>query len=370
MKLSINQAYHLPKSKKRISIIRITGGIMSKSHNKTSSSNGGKTSSKASSGTKPAKTTNYSLGSRNMVIAAKNALSRAGKSYSSVATISQRFSHFSAYAKQEFGTKIMEHLTRDTVAAYAKTLVEKVNAGQLSAATAQNYLSAVNVVLSLARGDYALRVTAVRDAGLASRSGVAKEDKSVSIADHLAAVGKASPVVSIMLELQRELGLRFEESAKLDAEKAYRQALEKSLVKVEAGTKGGRVREVPITSNSQIVALKAATDYQAYHRIKSMIGSGHTYKDFRNAAYNEIRALGVAFHGERHAYAISRYQQMVGVDAPVVVGIKKPSEHIEYIAKTLGISKKDAGVLNYGTRIRISVELGHSRAAVTRAYLG
>ncbi len=50
---------------------------MGKSH-KTTSSGANKASSKGSGATKPAKTTNYSLGSRNMVIAAKNALSRAG----------------------------------------------------------------------------------------------------------------------------------------------------------------------------------------------------------------------------------------------------------------------------------------------------
>lgn len=344
---------------------------MGKSHNKTtSSSNGGKTPSKVSGGNKSAKTTNFNLGSRNMTIAAKNALSRAGKSFSSVATVSQRFSHFASFAKEYAGAKIMEQVTRDIVVEYAKTLVEKVNAGELSAATAQNYLSAVNVVLSLARGDYALRVTAVRDAGLASRSGIAKEDKSVSIADHLNAINKASPVLAVMLELQRELGLRFEESAKIDAVKAYAQAVEKSVVKVEAGTKGGRVREVPITSNAQLSALKAAAEYQEFYKIKSMIGSGQTYKDFRNDCYNEVRTLGVHFHGERHAFAIARYQAMVGVAPPVVVGIKKPSEHIKYVAKMLGVTVKEAGLLDYSARLRISVELGHSRASVTRAYLG
>lgn len=344
---------------------------MSKSNNnKTSSEKRSKASPKGSGSTKKAKTTNFGLGSRNITIAAKNALSRAGKSFSSVATISQRFSHFSSFAKETANIKIMEQIKRDDVLAYAKNLAEKVEAGQLSAATAQNYLSAVNVVLSLARGDYSLRVTAVGDAGLASRSGIAKVDKSVSIANHLAAVGKASAVVGLMLELQRELGLRFEESVKIDAQKAYAQAVEKGVVTIQAGTKGGRVREVPITSNSQIVALKAAAEYQSFHKIKSMISSGQSYKDFRNNCYNEVRSLGVAFHGERHAYAISRYQSLVGVSAPVVVGIRKPSEHIAYIAKVLGITVKDAGALDYSSRLKISYELGHSRTSVTRAYLG
>jgi hypothetical protein len=343
---------------------------MSKSNNKKTSNNGSKASPKGSGSTKQAKTTNYSLGSRNMVIAAKNALSRAGKSYSSIATISQRFSHFASFAKETANIKIMEQIKRDDVLAYAKNLAEKVEAGQLSAATAQNYLSAVNVVLSLARGDYSLRVTAVGDAGLSSRSGIAKEDKSVSIADHLAAVGRSSAVVGLMLEIQRELGLRFEESVKIDAQKAYAQALDKGLVSITAGTKGGRVREVPIISNSQLNALKSAAEYQGHHKIRSMIPTGQSYKDFRYSAYNEIRSLGVAFHGERHGYAISRYQSLVGVAAPVVVGILKPSEHIKYIARTLGISVQDASSLDYRARLKISSELGHSRISITRSYLG
>ena len=343
---------------------------MSKSQNKKTSNKGSKASPKGAGSTKSAKTTNYGLGSRNIILAAKNALSRAGKSFSSIATISQRFSHFSSFAKETAGIKLMEQIKRDDVLAYAKNLAEKVEAGQMAAATAQNYLSAVNVVLSLARGDYLLRVTAVGDAGMAARSGIAKEDKSVSIADHLAAVGKASAVVGLMLEIQRELGLRFEESAKIDAQKAYLLAVEKGVVTIQAGTKGGRVREVPITSNNQIVALKSAAEYQSFHKLRSMIAVGQSYKDFRNNCYNEIRGLGVAFHGERHSYAIGRYYALVGVAAPVVVGIRKPADHVAYIAKTLGVSVKDAGSLDYAARLKISYELGHSRTAVTRSYLG
>ena len=344
---------------------------MSKSNNnKTSSEKRSKASPKGSGSTKKAKTTNFGLGSRNITIAAKNALSRAGKSFSSVATISQRFSHFSSFAKETANIKIMEQIKRDDVLAYAKNLAEKVEAGQLSAATAQNYLSAVNVVLSLARGDHALCVKPVTEAGLASRSGIAKEDKSVKIADHLSAVGRASPVLALMLEIQRELGLRFEESVKIDAQKAYALAVDKGVVSITAGTKGGRVREVPITSNSQLVALKSAAEYQSFHKIKSMIPTGQSYKDFRHNAYNEVRTLGVAFHGERHSYAIGRYYALVGVSAPVVVGIRKPADHIAYIAKVLGITVKDAGSLDYAARLKISFELGHARTAVTRAYLG
>ncbi|NCB47997.1 hypothetical protein EOM81_13425 [bacterium] len=88
---------------------------MSKSNKTTPSNKGSKASPKGSGSTKSQKTTNYGLGSRNIVIAAKNALSRAGKSFSSVATISQRFSNFASFAKETANIKLMEQVTRETV---------------------------------------------------------------------------------------------------------------------------------------------------------------------------------------------------------------------------------------------------------------
>jgi hypothetical protein len=316
------------------------------------------------------KTTNYNLGSRNMTIAAKNALTRAGKSFSSVATISQRFSKFADFAKESAGVKIMEQVSRNAVLAYAKTLVEKVSSGELSPATAQNYLSAVNVVMVLARGDTKLRITAVGGAGLPSRTGIATTDKSVSKVDHDLAVGRATEPIAIMLTIQRELGLRFEESAKMDAVKAYAQAHENGVVTVSAGTKGGLSREVPITNQRQLQALKLAADFQSANQQKSMISNDQTYKDFRNNSYNEIRNLDVNFHGERHAYALSRYEKLMGAAAPVALGISKPSEHIRYIANQLGVPITLVKERDYQVRLQISHELGHGRVSVIRSYIG
>jgi hypothetical protein len=344
---------------------------MAKSNNKTKLSSGGaKTLTKFLGSTKKAKTTNYALGSREMTLAAKNALTRAGKSFSSVATISQRFSHFAAYAKQEFGAKIMEQLTRNIVIAYAKTLVEKVNSGELSPATAQNYLSAVNVILSLARGDSALRVKPVSEAGFPSRSGIAKINKSVSLEAHNSAINKATEVISIMLELQRNLGLRFEESAKIDAKKVLSgYGLGKNFVTITDGTKGGRIREVPIFSYSQIQALQRAASYQAKHHQRSMIPKAKSYKDFRNDAYNQIRNLGINFHGERHAYAQERYKQLMGFNAPVVEGTTSLA-NLRFEAFRLGVPVSLLKEKDFLVRLQISTELGHCRISITRSYLG
>lgn len=325
---------------------------------------------RASPNGKTMKTTNYGLGSRNMLFAAKNALLRAGKSFSTVATIAQRFGIFVSFAQETEKVKLLEQITRETVLAYAILLNEKVESGKLSPATAQNYLSAVNAVMLLARGDHAIRVTAVRDAKLASRSGIAKVDKSVSISDHALAVDKASPVIAILLQLQREIGLRFEESAKIDAKKAYLEATSKGYITVTAGTKGGRERVVPIETERQITTLKAAFEHQSANNQKSMIPTTQSYKQFKDNSYNEIRRININFHGERHAYAQNRYLALMGVSCPVVAGISKPAEHIRFVANTLGVPFALAKERDYQVRLQIAEELGHSRVGVTRAYLG
>lgn len=343
---------------------------MSKSNNTKALSGGSKALPKGAGLTKTAKTTNYGLGSRNMILAAKNALSRAGKSFSSVATISQRFSHFASFAKETAGIKIMEQISRENVLSYAKALAEKVEAGQLSAATAQNYLSAVNVILSLARGDYALRVKPVSEAGFPSRSGIAKINKSVSLEAHKSAINQATEVISIMLALQRSLGLRFEESAKIDAQKVLSgYGIGKNFVTITDGTKGGRIREVPIFSYSQIQALQRAASYQAKHHQRSMIPNAKSYKDFRNDAYNQIRNLGINFHGERHAYAQERYKQLMGFNAPVVEGTTSLA-NLRFEAFRLGVPVSLLKEKDFLVRLQISTELGHCRISITRSYLG
>jgi hypothetical protein len=101
-----------------------------------------------------------------------------------------------------------------------------------------------------------------------------------------------------------------------------------------------------------------------------MISNDQTYKDFRNNSYNEIRMTGINFHGERHTYALSRYQQLMGAAAPVLLGISKPAKHIRYIANQLGVPLSVVKERDYQVRLQISRELGHGRVSVTRSYLG
>ena len=307
---------------------------------------------------------NFGLQSRDMAKAGLNALKEGMQSYSSVATMSSRFNQFASYAKSELGIKDMRKLEREHVTQYASHLKERCQQGELSPATAQNYLSATNRVLEIARGDKALHVAPVREAGMTQRSYVATENKAISTHAHNTLMNQVSERLGAQMELQRSLGLRFEESCKIDATKALREAEKHDRVIISAGTKGGLDREVPITSQRQIEALRAASEVQG--RDKSMIPLKTSYTQYKDACYKQHSH----FHGERHAYAQERYEKLTGCQSPVAAGIEHGKAHIEHLAQSLQISQQEAKALDQQAREQIANELGHFRTGITNNYLG
>lgn len=70
-------------------------------------------------------TRNYGLGSRDMARAGEMALkTRSGLSFSSVATLSERWGEFCRWARGE-GIKKMENVSRDTLLRYGRALADK-----------------------------------------------------------------------------------------------------------------------------------------------------------------------------------------------------------------------------------------------------
>ncbi|MFO4754780.1 integrase domain-containing protein [Vibrio cholerae] len=310
---------------------------------------------------------NFGLRSRDMGKAGLNALKEGMKSFQSIATIHDRWSVFSDWIKSEQGIKDMRDIEKAHLIAYAAHLNDRYERGEIAPSTAQNYLSAVNRVLEIARGDRQVRVDPVSEGGLPKRSGIATGDQSVSEVAHDAAMGAASERLGALLELQRNFGLRFEESAKLDAARALREAEKTGSVSIKDGTKGGRARTVPITSEAQITALQRAAAIQDG---RSMIPTEQNYREFRQEAYREIGRHPVNFHGERHHYAQTRYRDLLGAECPVKAGIKHGRAHHEYLAKELGVSVAHARMLDQEIRSEVARELGHGRIDVTNSYLG
>ncbi len=310
---------------------------------------------------------NYGLKSRDMTRAGLNALKEGMRSFASIATIHDRWSVFSSWIKTEQGIKDMRDIEKAHLVAYAAHLNDRFERGEISPSTAQNYLSAVNRVMEIARGDRQVRVAPVAEGGLPKRSGIASSDRSVSEAAHQAAIGAVSERLGALLEVQRNFGLRFEESAKLDATRALKQAEKEGVVAIKDGTKGGRQRMVPITSNAQITALQRAAAIQDG---RSMIPGNQTYREFRQEAYREIGRHPVNFHGERHHYAQERYRVLIGADSPIRAGVAHGRAHHEYLSKELGISVAQAKTLDQEVRSEVARELGHGRIDVTNSYLG
>ena len=129
-------------------------------------------------------------------------------------------------------------------------------------------------------------------------------------------------------------------------------------LELKRGTKGGRVRFVPIDTPEKRAALE-----EAKQLVKSE--TGHLGDPTKSLRQNMRRfkhvcdkfgitkaKLGVTLHGLRHQYAADRYEKFSGTPAPVRSGAPVARE------------------VDRTARLQVAEELGHSRENITGAYLG
>lgn len=301
---------------------------------------------------------NYGLGTRDMASAGTLAMNaqreRGNVSYSTAATVSDRWASFVSYAKAE-GVGRMERITGELVRAYGQVLAEQVRAGERSPATAQNLVSAVNTVMRSVTDWQS--VSPVRDCGIEQRCAIrdgapATLDRAMyeqareSVRD---AVGERAAAI---VDLCRELGLRSKEASLLNAVAAVREVQARGVVTISEGTKGGREREFSITDLRQIEALRAAAVVQGHDR--SMIPKDQSWAQWREgdlrAAREVLRdATGDNLRDLRSAYACDRYEAISGHAAPCAGGVSTGDRE---------------------TREQIAQELGHGRIDVVAEYVG
>lgn len=272
-------------------------------------------------------------------------------SYSTVASTLQRFDRFKEFAKEN-GVGRFERVDRQLVQQYAQSLRESA----YSASYQQNLLSAVNSVMSRVSefGGRNWEPVSARAEGLQQRCFV-RTEQTASREQSSAAIQNMSPRSAVVAELSRELGLRSKEASLLNNHTALKQAETRGSVTVVDGTKGGRLREVPITDQRQIEALRNAAAIQSSGR--NIIPAGQSWNQFRNGELNDnrgaLQAQGIkGYHDLRSAYAADRYEQITGHAAPVNGG---------------QINDRDA---DRAAREQISNELGHGRIDVVSEYIG
>lgn len=306
---------------------------------------------------------NFGFGSRDMGTAGQYALNSAvqsgGVSFSTASTNGDRWQSFSTWAKED-GIKKMENVTPELVKEYGQELADRVKSGELSASTAQNYVSAVNSVMKIATNNEWKSISPTKDCNIEQRSHV--RDDAPGALDR-SAYGQAVDAVradvgervGAVVELARELGLRSKEASLIDARGALAQAQERGAVTICSGTKGGRERELTITSEAQVQALERAAQAQGSDR--SMIPAQQSWATWREGELREARDLvqehtGGGLHDLRAAYACERYQALTGHAAPCAGGAIQDRD-------------RDAAA-----RLAVAEELGHGRIDIAAAYIG
>ena len=195
-------------------------------------------------------------------------------------------------------------------------------------------------------------------AGNNDRYGIARRQyvTNVSQARELTAEDLArvtDPYTQLSLKLQAAFGLRREESIKIRPQWADR---DDRLALMASWTKGGREREIPISTPEQRALLDTA---------KRLAGSGSLipkamrYVQQLNRFKDQCAQAGIRHvHGHRHHYAQLRYEQLTGWACPARGG---PT------SKQLTPEQKS---IDRDARMTITQELGHGRAQVTAIYLG
>lgn len=301
---------------------------------------------------------NFGLGSRDMAKAARFALNAAvkdgGMGFSHADKVGKSFANFAAFAK-EAGVKQMEYITREMVTEYGRQLADRVSNSEIGQGQAQNIVSAVNKVMSIATAGSWKSVSSVNECGIDQRRNTRTTPPTgldrAQIERGTSALNARGQAIA---QLGRELGLRTKESSLLNANAALRAAQQHGVISVSDGTKGGRDREILITSARQIQTLQQAAQVQG--NAKGIMPAEKNWKSWKENGLRAIRETlqshGISrLHDLRSAYACERYKALTGHVAPVLGG-------------------NAAKAADRTARLQIARELGHNRIDITNSYIG
>ncbi|MGE6511078.1 integrase domain-containing protein [Vreelandella aquamarina] len=284
--------------------------------------------------------------------------------YGTVASHSQRWSQFAAWAKDEGVRDLAKIDSRELATAYAEHIQTLVEEKKLAVSTAKNHISTVNRTFLALRGDQHVNIL--------PRDYVKNRSNIRTIAPAALDENRVQHTLSALreeglnrgaavLELARAFGVRREEAVKADLNRWSREANRHGSVNVIDGTKGGRdaPRWIPI-GDMQRQALQNALAARPTGSA-NLIASHESYAQFAISRGGEIyKARAVlkeynlpSYHDSRAAYACQRYEQITGSPAPVVTGERIASKQKDREARAI-----------------ISAELGHGRLDVLNSYIG
>ena len=234
---------------------------------------------------------------------------------------------------------------------HVEALVAHWKEKQLAIGTVKNLMTAVRFWAQHVGKDNVVKRNN-SDYGIGDRTYVTNVSKATVATDGQLACVK-DPYTRMSLLLQREFGLRREESIKIRPE--WADCGDRLRLK-DSWTKGGKYREIPITTKAQRAALDAAKTLAGKG---SLIPKGMSYKDQLERFKAACAQAGIErVHGQRHHFAQQRYEALTGWKAPACGG---PN------SKMLTAEQK---ACDRAVRLLISKELGHEREQITAIYLG
>jgi integrase len=239
---------------------------------------------------------------------------------------------------------------------HVEKLIQHWQENKLSAGTIKNRVSVLRRITELSGRKEVVKTNA--DYQLAPR----QYHRQVSIAITDIDLDKIEdPYIRASVSLQQVFGLRREEAIKFKPH----QADERLAIRLQGSwTKGGIARLIPFTNPTQRECLDRVKALVGKH--ESLIPKGSTYRQQRMRYDNVTQALGYQhLHGLRHAYAQRRYEEMThfitkgyGWKSPINGGPKK--EQLNDFEKHV----------DRQVRLMLSQELGHSREAIVKSYIG
>ncbi|UOD33724.1 integrase domain-containing protein [Deferribacteraceae bacterium V6Fe1] len=285
------------------------------------------------------------------------------------------------FAKNEFGIKNIVNLDSAHISAFAEYLRDRVNNNEISTGHTSNIISSLNTIFNhFGRDD--LRLSANHE-GLSRGKRYDNTDKSISNETHNNLVNFLSEkyvqtgdtrfeALRLQVVLQREIGLRFKESALFNGDGVNKSKL---IANIEKGTKGGQIRNVTLTEKALNILDEVKDFRKEYRYSHSLVPDSMSFKDWQNFAYNTIKSFNshsgenYHFHGERHHFAQERYKELTNLEPPARVGLSK-EEYLEYATSELNMTSDEVKSLIVEARLTISEELGHHRLEITNYYLG
>lgn len=285
--------------------------------------------------------------------ALREAAYRDGGRYSWLSTTLSRWNLFCEFCKTK-GIKDARNVSQETFISYARSL------NYLSASSKQNYISSVNTALSLMSGGDWMSISPSQITQT-RRCNVKFSPLHIPIKYFEMACNEISLEVGKNFELAVRFaylfGLRRREALLLEFHLAYKQARNTGKADIVRGTKGGRSRSVPRilpVADVGLDVLKESCEAFPTSRCLLLSSSYKTVSSKLSAhALPILKKYGVQkFHDLRVDYAVFRYRELTGCDAP------------------RNTSDRAIKAADQKARRIISLELGHSRPQILNSYIG